>query len=526
MKARSFRFRVPESFIALSFAVVFLIADFGLNARGDGSSQSGSPTPKKFIVSPSSGPSPISAALKVAHDGDTLFLQPGVYNEQIEIKKNVRIIGPTLAPVTLSLSSSSGSGSQMTEQNTAIIDPLMPFPPKGLSWTKVTSETKVSYSSGKDIHVNDTLAGKDNSLFTNPFKNCSDKCPYYVEFPLDKDPAQQRPFNLSLQTAGELTEASVLAELNDSQFFNVVARPSDPPGTHPDSGNSSNQYYPGGVSQDPTWAPIEYSTLGVNAKNDLPWKFSDGSIWPWMMNSWHWQNLLMNGLPGSGFEKIRALWLYRKEGQFGRVYLHITGTENGFSPDPNKHKFGVVYNSNPTVKITAQESKGVRASIENLRVHHGYVGVQFSGGAKGAQIVNSEIAYWDKMGVSVSATVDEAKASLHPDSNQVIKNTIFRGSYESLAPTPEGDAGTDYEVWLTHKIGGFWDKVGINLERPGSGNEISYNHIYETFDGIDLGVTDSCILGSHAKDNPDFLSKNPPFTGQSGDPIQDPRDGN
>ena len=63
-------------------------------------------------------------------------------------------------------------------------------------------------------------------------------------------------------------------------------------------------------------------------------------------------------------------------------------------------------------------------------------------------------------------------------------NEIFRGAVEDWTP---GGTKDDYEIWKIHKTAGFYDRVGINLFKAGADNRILRNHIYETFDGIDLG---------------------------------------
>jgi hypothetical protein len=52
---------------------------------------------------------------------------------------------------------------------------------------------------------------------------------------------------------------------------------------------------------------------------------------------------------------------------------------------------------------------------------------------------------------------------------------------------PHNTSGELYEIWRVHKLSGFWDRVGIDMVRAGAGNRIHANHVYETFDGINLG---------------------------------------
>src|SRR5205823_7153543 len=68
------------------------------------------------------------------------------------------------------------------------------------------------------------------------------------------------------------------------------------------------------------------------------------------------------------------------------------------------------------------------------------------------------------------------------------KNRVFRGAYEDWTPV---DASRErYEVWQLHKLAGFYDRIGIDLVRAGADNRVHANHVWETFDGINVGDSD------------------------------------
>ena len=89
------------------------------------------------------------------------------------------------------------------------------------------------------------------------------------------------------------------------------------------------------------------------------------------------------------------------------------------------------------------------------------------------------IGPWEKNGVNLESGAADCL---------VEHNEVFRGSFEDW--TPVDDSRERYEVWQLHKLAGYYDRVGIDLTRCGAGNRIHANHVYETFDGIDLGDSD------------------------------------
>jgi hypothetical protein len=180
---------------------------------------------------------------------------------------------------------------------------------------------------------------------------------------------------------------------------------------------------------------------------------------------WSWKVLLGKGPPRSGFNFIRAVWMYRRAAR--KVYLHLAGQAN-----PGSLSWRVIWTGDGT--ITFRTATG--ASVTGLTVAEGYMGVVLTDGARECRVSKCVIGPWEKTGVlltgGASACVVEG-------------NEIFRGAYEDWAP---GDDARDrYEIWEVHKIAGKQDRQGVNLFRAGADNRIVRNHVYETFDGIDLG---------------------------------------
>lgn len=180
---------------------------------------------------------------------------------------------------------------------------------------------------------------------------------------------------------------------------------------------------------------------------------------------WFWKTLLASGPPRSGFRFIRAIWIYRSDEN--AIYLHL---EN--DGDPRPMKWSVIWTRDAVVTF-----RGVTgATITNLVLAHGYNGVVLTEGAKRCTVSHCTIGPWDKNGILLT---DGATECL------VESNEIFRGSFEDW--TPADRSRERYEVWQVHKTAGFYDRVGIDLVRAGSGNRIHANHVYETFDGINIG---------------------------------------
>lgn len=180
---------------------------------------------------------------------------------------------------------------------------------------------------------------------------------------------------------------------------------------------------------------------------------------------WFWKTLLAKGPPLSGYRFIRAIWIYR--GEEHAVYLHLE-----HEADPASFEFSAVWGQVAIVTF----SGATDAAIRGLTLMHGYNGASFVLGARRCTVANCTIGPWDKIGIDLRTGATECVAE---------HNEIFRGSFEDW--TPVDLSKERYEIWQVHKRAGFYDRVGIDLVRAGAGNRIHANHIYETFDGIDVG---------------------------------------
>ncbi|MDH7570608.1 MAG: hypothetical protein QHJ73_13585, partial [Armatimonadota bacterium] len=183
---------------------------------------------------------------------------------------------------------------------------------------------------------------------------------------------------------------------------------------------------------------------------------------------WFWKTLLATGPRLSGFRFIRGIWMYRDQEK--AIYLHLE--DDG---DPSARQWSVVWSTEPIVTIRG----AVGASVRGLTLAHAYTGVAFVGGARDCSVQQCTVGPWDKTGIAIE---DGAAGCL------VAENQVFRGPFEDW--TPHDTSRERYELWQVHKTAGFYDRVGIQLFRCGAGNRVHANHVYETFDGINLGDWD------------------------------------
>jgi hypothetical protein len=180
---------------------------------------------------------------------------------------------------------------------------------------------------------------------------------------------------------------------------------------------------------------------------------------------WSWKTLLAQGPPLSKLKFIRAIWMYDVLEK--KVYLHLAD-----DAEPAGLNWTVLWTKEPIIAISG--AKG--AVISGLTLSHGFTGVEFSGRSSQCTVANCTIGPFERNGVVIR---EEASECL------VEKNEIFRGAYEDWTPTEPYKER--YEVWQIHKLAGFYDRVGIGLVRAGVNNRVRANHIFETFDGVNIG---------------------------------------
>lgn len=180
---------------------------------------------------------------------------------------------------------------------------------------------------------------------------------------------------------------------------------------------------------------------------------------------WHWKTLLAKGTPLSGFEQVRALWMYHATEK--RIYLRL---ENATSPD--KAKLAAVMSRQALLEIAAE---GVVA--DGLSFAAGVHAVRLTEGAKDCVIRHCRVTSYEGGGMVITGGA----------SNCTIEDCeITRGALEEWQPT-EQNRRENYEIWRLHKDVGKYDRVGIELNGAGANNRILRNHLDRVFDGICIG---------------------------------------
>lgn len=179
---------------------------------------------------------------------------------------------------------------------------------------------------------------------------------------------------------------------------------------------------------------------------------------------WNWKTLLVSGTPRSGFRMVRALWMYRTADH--AVYLHMAD-----EAAPERLAWSAIWDKEPAITFRG----AVGTSVLGLTLAHGFGGVTFLDHSARCSVSQCLIGPWEHFGVLV--TGDSADCLVE-------RNRIFRGAYEEW--TPDGSKES-YEIWQVHKNVGFYDRIGVGVVRAGANNRVHANHIWETFDGIDLG---------------------------------------
>lgn len=225
----------------------------------------------------------------------------------------------------------------------------------------------------------------------------------------------------------------------------------------------------------PIWKPADKIGPGVfctAAEHKPATLFLDGKVLAEIderraeaPGNWCWKTLLATGPPRSGFRFVRGLWMYRAAEKL--IYVHVDGVT-----DPVRANWSVLWRKDPVIAFRGAEN----AVVRGITVAHGYDAVVFKERARNCRVSECRIGPWDKNGVLLSGGATHCL---------VESNEVFRGAYEDWVP--HDTSRERYEIWQIHKLVGFYDRVGIEVLRAGATNHIHGNHVFETFDGINVG---------------------------------------
>lgn len=180
---------------------------------------------------------------------------------------------------------------------------------------------------------------------------------------------------------------------------------------------------------------------------------------------WHWRTLFAKGPPLSGFNEIRALWMYHPEEN--RIYVHL---ENGARPEGLALSF--VESGDPLLRVSA-----AKVVVEGLTFAHSFDAIVLSEGAADCVVRKCKVTSFESTGITLTGGA----------TNCVVEDCdITRGALEEWMPSLE-HRRTNYEIWRIHKDVGNYDRNGIDVIRAGAGNRILNNHVHRVFDGITVG---------------------------------------
>eukprot|EP01031_Cornospumella_fuschlensis_P049403 gene49403-60477_t len=145
---------------------------------------------------------------------------------------------------------------------------------------------------------------------------------------------------------------------------------------------------------------------------------------------WHWQTLLRRGPPLSGFEQIRALWIYHPEEQ--RIYARF---ENGQLPD--KTAVSYIDSYEPLIRV----SKASKVVIEGLTLQGGSVAISLQDEATECIVRRCRVLSYESTGILLTkganhCTVEDCE--------------VTRGSLEEWMPSLD-HSRPNYEIWRIHK---------------------------------------------------------------------------
>jgi len=180
---------------------------------------------------------------------------------------------------------------------------------------------------------------------------------------------------------------------------------------------------------------------------------------------WHWQTLLAKGTPLTGFNQVRALWMYHPKEQ--QIYVRF---ESGESPDTAK--MSAVMSGKPLLEIAAE---GV--IVDGLTFAAGVDDVRIAEGAKGCIVRRCKITSYEGGGMVITGGASDCT---------IEDCDITRGALEEWRASEE-NRRENYEIWRIHKDVGKYDRVGIELNGAGTNNRILRNHFDRVFDGICVG---------------------------------------
>lgn len=175
-------------------------------------------------------------------------------------------------------------------------------------------------------------------------------------------------------------------------------------------------------------------------------------------NKIEWRDAFKNGIRRSGWDGVRALAMYRqKQRELILRFQHDI--------DPRTMNITVAPRE-PVVLIDGAD----RCVVRGITLRNSAIGVQIAN-SLGSVVEHCVIDPAD-YGIQLDPGADRATLRF---------NRITLNPYAGANPWRRGS----WDNWQAHKIGGFYDRIGIKIGRTLGGHQIHDNHIHDHWDGID-----------------------------------------
>jgi hypothetical protein len=175
---------------------------------------------------------------------------------------------------------------------------------------------------------------------------------------------------------------------------------------------------------------------------------------------WAWPILMVKGVGPSAWDGVKALAIYSEKRR--ELFLRIQG-----DVDPRMRKITVAPRV-PSVSIQGVD----RCVVRGLTLRNGWQGV-FIEGSIGSVVEDCRIQTTDH-GIWLGMGADRCTLRF---------NEISQDPYAGASPKMKGW----WDNWLAHKVGGFYDRIGIEIRKTVGGHEVHDNFIHDHWDGIEDG---------------------------------------
>ena len=178
-------------------------------------------------------------------------------------------------------------------------------------------------------------------------------------------------------------------------------------------------------------------------------------------NTWYAPELLTKGIGKSGMHFIKALAMYRHKQSDVIV---------SFGDGRDVSKENLIFS--PPLPAVVIENVN-RCVVSGITIKNSYLGVLVKN-SLGRVIENCRIMQSDR-GIELADNSDRCTIRFC----DISMDTIF-----GCNPWPRGS----WDAWKGHKIGGFWDRIAINIRNTKGGHQIHDNYLHNHWGGVqDIG---------------------------------------